>query len=327
MSPSDANSFGIDLAQACLASQSERTTQVLRTVASLTSARAAALVTFDGTKPDGEVVASFGYRADLLDTLADAKYHENRSYQEILNDPERGYRCWWNVGFDFAQSSLARRYLLPNGLGGGATMRLSDQGGRHVGDLHVSTTEQDDPKADATDLLWKAKGVLAKVCAQSLSSKIVLPSSVSHTLMVGPSLETVSVIDSNAPARDAGFADLALLLVRSSVTDGRGTRAAARWKDSTGDWHLFESTPVAEGVAVTVTPAALPHAISPRELEVLSLLADGLTNYSISRRLHISERTASHTVARVFSKLDVSSRAAAAAAAERLGLKVLMPKA
>lgn len=327
MSHKDANSFGIDLAQACLASRSDQAIEVLRSVASLTSARAGALVTFDGTSSDGEVAASFGHRPGLLTALAGADYHKNdRSYQEIVNDPDRGYRSWWNVGFDFSQSSLARRYLVPSGFGGGVTMRLSDQGGRHVGDLHVSTSAHDDPKPDATDLLWSARSVLAKVCAQSLSSKIALPSSASHSLIVNPALDAVSVIDSNAPERDAGVADLALHLVRSSVADGRGTRTAARWRDGQGQWHLFESTPIAEGVTVTVTPSTLPYAISPRELEVLSLLAEGLTNYSISRRLQISERTASHTVARVFAKLDVSSRAAAAAAAERLGLKLLTRK-
>jgi DNA-binding NarL/FixJ family response regulator len=60
--------------------------------------------------------------------------------------------------------------------------------------------------------------------------------------------------------------------------------------------------------------------LTPRELEVLALLADGLTNREIGAELYISDKTASVHVSRILTKLAVPNRAAAAAAAHHLGL-------
>ena len=60
--------------------------------------------------------------------------------------------------------------------------------------------------------------------------------------------------------------------------------------------------------------------LTPREIEVLALLGDGLTNREIGGELFISDKTASVHVSRILSKLAVPNRAAAAAAAHRLGV-------
>lgn len=62
-------------------------------------------------------------------------------------------------------------------------------------------------------------------------------------------------------------------------------------------------------------------ALTPRELEVLALLADGMTNREIAAELFISHKTASVHVSRILAKLSVPNRAAAAAAAQALGVK------
>jgi DNA-binding NarL/FixJ family response regulator len=65
-----------------------------------------------------------------------------------------------------------------------------------------------------------------------------------------------------------------------------------------------------------------PHAesLSPREVEVLGLVAVGNTNAEIGRELHISEATVKTHLLRTFGKLDVSDRTAAVTVARRRGL-------
>src|SRR3954451_17271001 len=60
--------------------------------------------------------------------------------------------------------------------------------------------------------------------------------------------------------------------------------------------------------------------LTPRELEVLLLVAEGNTNREIGAELFMSEKTASVHVSRILAKLEVSSRVEAAAVAHRLGL-------
>ena len=57
-------------------------------------------------------------------------------------------------------------------------------------------------------------------------------------------------------------------------------------------------------------------------MEILRLLADGLTNAEIADLLVLSTRTVDHHVASVFQKLDVHTRRDAVAKAEALGLAV-----
>jgi len=55
------------------------------------------------------------------------------------------------------------------------------------------------------------------------------------------------------------------------------------------------------------------HGLTPREREVLAVLATGRTNRAIAEKLFISEKTVARHVANIFGKLGVSSRAAATA--------------
>ncbi|KOG89632.1 response regulator [Streptomyces varsoviensis] len=61
-------------------------------------------------------------------------------------------------------------------------------------------------------------------------------------------------------------------------------------------------------------------ALSPREIEILRLLAEGLANKQISRRLFISEATVKTHLVHIYDKLDVDSRTAAIAAGLSMGL-------
>jgi DNA-binding NarL/FixJ family response regulator len=80
----------------------------------------------------------------------------------------------------------------------------------------------------------------------------------------------------------------------------------------------------AEAVVRPPAPAdALVEPLTPRETEVLQLLAEGLTNRRVGERLGISEHTAKFHVNAILGKLGAQSRGEAIAQAARLGLLVL----
>lgn len=67
------------------------------------------------------------------------------------------------------------------------------------------------------------------------------------------------------------------------------------------------------------TEQAVGEGLTPREMEVLRLLAEGLTNYQIARRLGLSSRTVEAHLTHIYAKLNVSSRTEAALLAQRKG--------
>jgi DNA-binding NarL/FixJ family response regulator len=68
------------------------------------------------------------------------------------------------------------------------------------------------------------------------------------------------------------------------------------------------------------TPSSLPEPLSPRENEVLRLLAGGRTNKDMARELNIGEKTVKTYVSRILGKLGVQSRTQAALYAGRVGM-------
>ena len=60
--------------------------------------------------------------------------------------------------------------------------------------------------------------------------------------------------------------------------------------------------------------------LSDREIEVLTLVASGLSNQQIAERLFISAKTASVHVSHILGKLNVATRTEAATIGVRLGL-------
>jgi DNA-binding NarL/FixJ family response regulator len=95
----------------------------------------------------------------------------------------------------------------------------------------------------------------------------------------------------------------------------RGLRAAAEG-----------GVPLSPRAAAALLPENRPasnatlDALTVREREVLALVATGLTNKSIARRLDISEKTVKAHLTRVFSVVGVSDRTSAALWAQRHGL-------
>jgi LuxR family transcriptional regulator, maltose regulon positive regulatory protein len=85
--------------------------------------------------------------------------------------------------------------------------------------------------------------------------------------------------------------------------------------------RLLDALPTPQAGRGEDSPAAAESGgLTRREIEVLRLVAAGLSNQMLAERLFVSEHTVHRHVANIMSKLSVSTRAAAVAQAARLGL-------
>jgi len=73
----------------------------------------------------------------------------------------------------------------------------------------------------------------------------------------------------------------------------------------------------------TAAAETQPHSVEPlsaREIKVLTLLSQGLSNKEVAATLYLSVRTVKWYTSNIYGKLDVSSRTQAIAKARRLGI-------
>jgi DNA-binding NarL/FixJ family response regulator len=134
-------------------------------------------------------------------------------------------------------------------------------------------------------------------------------------------LPTVAVLWSEEQAGDALAAGVRGLVLREHAEDRLPPAISAAAAGLVAvDAGLADSV-LRPRVGASSQP--LVEALTARELEVVQLLAEGLTNRRIGQRLGISEHTAKFHVNSILGKLGASSRSEAVAQAARLGLVLL----
>ncbi|WP_067563036.1 response regulator [Nocardia acidivorans] len=107
------------------------------------------------------------------------------------------------------------------------------------------------------------------------------------------------------------------------IKDVSGPRLLAAIRDIARGRSLLDSHATAAVLRALRTGAADRHDpvrdLTDREVALLRLLGEGLTNRQIARRMFLSERTVKNYVSRLLSKLDLEGRTQAAVMAARLG--------
>jgi non-specific serine/threonine protein kinase len=107
----------------------------------------------------------------------------------------------------------------------------------------------------------------------------------------------------------------------SVATSALGERRFAELHAAGRALSLPEAVALAQTVEIPDAPTAAERSrLTPRELEVLRLLAQGQSNRAIADALSLSERTVEHHVLHILTKLNLDSRIAAALYAVRNGL-------
>jgi predicted ATPase/DNA-binding CsgD family transcriptional regulator len=113
-----------------------------------------------------------------------------------------------------------------------------------------------------------------------------------------------------------------LVEARSQLEEGAWTAAWEEGQKMSMETAIEYALSEEESSTTTLSSAApeRPAGLTPREVEVLGLVAEGLTNTQVAQRLFLSPRTVQRHLNSIYRKLGVSSRAAATRFASEHGL-------
>jgi putative nucleotidyltransferase with HDIG domain len=269
----------------------------------------AAEPTPSGPIPEHDLDEAFGVVADFADLKSPHFRGHSRAVAGLAADAAE------QLGLPAADAVLARRAGLLHDLGRtGVPNSIWDKPGA----LTESERERVRLHPYYTERALARPAALARLGAIAAAHHERLDGSGYHRGLAGPSLSPPARVLAAAdayhamteprPHRPAFDPAEAARELRQDVRSGRFDADAA------------EAVLAAAGHPTGARRRSAPAGLTPRELEVLALLARGATNREIARTLVIAEKTAANHVEHIYGKLDVSSRAGAALYAMRHGL-------
>ena len=122
-------------------------------------------------------------------------------------------------------------------------------------------------------------------------------------------LERTEIVYAHAP--DPSLYHRQVSAARSHLDDTAWTAAWIEGRAMTAEQALAYALEQEDAAPEPAAPEPYPAGLSAREVEVLRLVAQGLTNAEVAKELFISSRTVNRHLNSVYQKLGVSSRAAA----------------
>lgn len=254
-------------------------------------------------------LASEGYQTELQDHMNDAFVEQNPGFRVLHTRVPHALR-WLDLARDwhvqFAQTSSAQDHLIPAGFKEGATMCLRLPGGRYTGALHVSWSNPAHATDEARRIIEGFRPVLARACdllgdvqlgVQNLDPE-------AHVALVSADGAITEM-----PGRKLGpiLSDPEVLhdLIREPTYRAR----RLLWASPEGLCHRIQLIPWRGRTTMLVEQRIVwPFGLSSREVEILRLVADGMSNPQIGQELFISPRTVSTHVEHILHKLNCQSR-------------------
>jgi DNA-binding CsgD family transcriptional regulator len=201
---------------------------------------------------------------------------------------------------DAAGRPLARARVLPAHVQVCIAAGALDPANRSADELETIALEFGTPMLRAVALSSRGRVLLARHDADAAASRLRDALASWKALAVPYEVASTSTLLGQA-LREAGDDEgaQASFATAAALFDQIGARLDARL--------------TRDSLAAGMTRPARPAGLSEREVEVLQLIAAGMTNKDIAADLVLSEKTVSRHLSNIFTKIGVSSRAAATA--------------
>jgi DNA-binding CsgD family transcriptional regulator len=217
---------------------------------------------------------------------------------------------WRDNPFRYRDTFSAQEVFIPAGFDEGVTVCTRNRRGLYTGCLHLSVADRRHPTDDAVRFLVHLQVMLGELTDLGPPAPDVVPE-----------CDKVTVTPSGCSRHPE------VLPVSDELVREVRAMAAADvlpswfwWQTRCGEVRLVTTERIGEDITVGETTAELPYGLSVRELEVLTLVARGMTNLQVARRLSISPKTVAKHVEHTLAKLGAGSRTEAAVRAIRTGL-------
>ena len=296
----------------------ERAASALQELHQLVPFDAAEVGTLDPFTGEVSLLTGDGYSSEVLTGLHSQAFLD-LMYALDLPDTGRPTRMKDLPG-DPLDNWAVSEMLLPAGYREGMTMALRTSDGRFVGTINLSTTSSDHPSDLAKDAIAQLCVALGNMVDPGQSSRWITTLLGSGSTAIGLNAlgDTVAIPGVFGHPLLSSGSELIRVAQRSSV---RGAWGTFMWPDD-DDWYRVRVVPCRGDEVLTSVVSLDSTDIGPltrRELEVLTLAAEGLSNHEIAEALVISDRTVATHVEHVLDKLEAPNRAAAAAYALREG--------
>ena len=248
----------------------------------------------------------------------------------VANDPlfkqmerTRSGALRWQDFPDYRQSYSVTEIFTRAGFDEGLSARLVTANGFYAGTLHVNSDNRRCPSDSDVAEINRLRFSVA-----SLLEVTTRPGLVADFLAPGQPAWLIDRTGNYRVLRDdicqPETLDSDLL---AAVAPIAGSERQFRWCDANGKWHLVRALPATPRhdsavptALVIAAPQPLPFGLTGRELEIVTLVAKGMTTQNISQTLSISPKTVGHHIEHALSKTNSPNRVALASLANQFGL-------
>ncbi len=297
-----------------------RVSEMLDVLGKRVGSSASAICLWDPIQRRHLAIANHGYPDEVMHHL-NTWFIDHDPLFDAMRRRSLGALRWRDFP-DYRSTYSVTGVLAPAGFDEGLSARLVTAEGAYAGTIHVNCDDPRYPSDDDVDEINLLRLQMAEHLDLSLRPRMVAE-------LMGPEAQAWAV-DGLGHAHllrlgDTWDAEIDHKLV-GEMASAAVSGAASRWHDGTGWLHVrhIRTAPRFRqdslDAVMLITRTALPFGITPRELDALTLAAQGLTNNQIAARLFISDRTAGHHLESATAKLGATNRASCVSQAMSWGL-------